>query len=107
MKKFWQKLKKRWGIESDLQVVIILVVFSLTGFSFLFINPLIDELLGISDEDPFWLKALVFMVIVLPVYNLLLIIWGTLLGQYTFFKHFIIKFFSRLLFIKSRKKRPD
>ncbi len=107
MKKFWQKLKTRWDIESDFQVFMILLVFSLTGFSFLFINPLIDQLLGISEDDPFWLKAVVFVLIVLPVYNLLLIIWGTLLGQFTFFKNFIIKFFKRLLFIKDNKKRPD
>ena len=103
MKKFWQKLKLRWEIESDWQVAIILLVFTLTGFSFLFIRPYIDELFGLSKEDPFWLKAIVFIVLVLPVYNLLLIIWGTLLGQNKFFKNFILKFFSRLLFIKKKK----
>ncbi len=103
MKKFWQKLKKRWGIENDWQVAVILLVFTLTGFSFLFINPLIDRLLGLTEEDPFWIKVVVFIIITLPVYNILLIIWGTLLGQYKFFKNFIVKFFRRLLFIKPKK----
>jgi len=103
MKKFWQKLKKRWGIENDWQVAVILLVFTLTGFSFLFINPLIDHLLGLTEEDPFWIKVVVFVIITLPVYNLLLIIWGTLLGQYKFFKNFIVRFFRRLLFIKPKK----
>jgi len=103
MKKFWQKLKKRWGIENDWQVAVILLVFTLTGFSFLFINPLIDRLLGLTEEDPFWIKAVVFVIITLPVYNILLIIWGTLLGQHKFFKNFIVRFFRRLLFIKSKK----
>jgi len=103
MKKFWQKLKKRWGIENDWQVAVILLVFTLTGFSFLFINPLIDRLLGLTEEDPFWIKAVIFVIITLPVYNLLLIIWGTLLGQHKFFKNFIIRFFRRILFIKSKK----
>ena len=103
MKKFWQKLKKRWGIENDWQVAVILLVFTLTGFSFLFINPLIDRLLGLTEEDPFWIKVVVFVIITLPVYNILLIIWGTLLGQYKFFKNFIVKFFRRLLFIKPKK----
>ena len=100
MKKFWQKLKKRWGIESDWQVAIILLVFSITGFSFLFVSPWIEGLLGITDEDPFWLKAVVFIIVLLPLYNILLLIWGTLLGQFKFFKNFIIKFFRRILFIK-------
>ena len=107
MKNFWQKLKKRWGIQSDWQVAIILLVFSLTGFTFLFISPYIDELFGLSDEDPLWLKILVFVVVTLPVYNVLLIIWGTLLGQYRFFKNFIIKFFSRILFLNRKKKQTD
>ena len=102
MKKFWQKLKVRWGIESDWQVAIILLVFSLTGFTFLFISPYIDQLFGLSDKDPMWLKIVVFIVVTLPIYNLLLIIWGTLLGQYRFFKNFIVKFFKRLLFIKDK-----
>jgi len=103
MKNFWEKLKLRWGIESDWQVAIILLVFTLTGFSFLFVSPWIEYLLGVSEDDPLWLKALVFVLIMLPSYNILLIIWGTLLGQYTFFKNFIVKFLKRLLFIKGKK----
>lgn len=103
MKKFWQKLKKRWGIESDWQVAVILVVFSLTGFSFLPVHRYINQILGITPEDPFWIKLIVFVIILLPLYNLLLLIWGTILGQGKFFRRFIIRFFSRILFIKSRK----
>ena len=106
-KSFWQKLKKRWDIESDWQVAIILLVFSLTGFTFIFISPYIDELFGLSDDDPLWLKIVVFVVVTLPIYNVLLIIWGTLLGQYRFFKNFIIKFFSRILFIKSKRGKSE
>lgn len=103
MKNFWQKLKKRWGIESDIQVVIILLVFSLTGFSFLYVHNWIDQLLGITEADSFWLKAIVFILVLLPLYNLLLLVWGTLFGQFRFFKTFIIRFFSRIFFIKRKK----
>ncbi len=102
MKKFWQKLKLRWGIESDLQVAIILLVFTLTGFSFLYIQPWIDRLLGMGPDAPFWKKALVFVIVLLPLYNILLIVWGSTFGQYRFFKNFVIKFLSRLL---PRKKK--
>ena len=103
MKKFWQKLKLRWDIESDRQVAIILLAFTLTGFSTLYVHHLADELLGIEEEGPFIYKVLVFVVIVLPVYNILLLVYGSLLGQYKFFKNFIIKFFSRIFFLKGRK----
>lgn len=98
MKKLWDKLKLRWGIENNLQVAVILLVFAVTGFSFLYINPFIDHLLGIEASDPFWIKALVFIVIVLPVYNVLLIFWGTLFGQYRFFRNFVVRFFKRITF---------
>lgn len=104
MKKFWQKLKIRWGIESDFQVALILLSFTLTGFSFLFISPRINELLGMAENDPFWLKAVVFVIVLLPLYNILLLLWGSLLGQFKFFKNFIIKFFGRIFGIKSSKK---
>ena len=103
MKKFWQKLKLRWDIESDRQVAIILLAFTLTGFSTLYVHHLADELLGIEEKGPFIYKVLVFVVIVLPVYNILLLVYGSLLGQYKFFKNFIIKFFSRIFFLKGRK----
>jgi len=103
MKKFWQKLKSRWDIESDRQVAIILLAFTLTGFSTLYVHHLADEFLGIEEEGPFIYKVLVFVVIVLPVYNILLLVYGSLLGQYKFFKNFIIKFFSRIFFLKGRK----
>ena len=51
---------------------------------------MIDGWVGLSEEDPLWLKVIVFIVITLPIYNLLLIIWGTLLGQYKFFKNFYV-----------------
>jgi len=101
--KFWNNLKLRWGISSDIQVVIILLVFTLTGFSTLYVNKLIDTLIGVNAESPFWQRALVFLIIVLPVYNLLLLFWGTLLGQYKFFISFIKKFIRRILFIKNKK----
>ena len=103
VKKYWERLKSRWDIESDKQVAIILVAFTLTGFSTLYIHYLVDQFLGIEKDSPFIYKALVFIVIVLPVYNILLMVYGSLLGQYKFFRGFIIKFFSRIFFIKGKK----
>lgn len=103
MKNLWQKLKSRWDIESDRQVAIILLTFTLTGFSTMYIHHLADLLLGIEEKGPFIYKLLVFVVIVLPVYNILLLFYGSLLGQYKFFKNFIIKFFSRMFFINRKK----
>ena len=89
MKKIWQKIKSHWEIDSDIQAVIILVVFALTGFSTLYAHNFIDFVLGIDGGTSFWIKLLVFVLLVLPIFNLFLIVWGTLLGQGKFFKNFI------------------
>jgi len=104
LKKFWNKLKKRWGITSDFQVAIILVVFALTGFSTIYVNKLIDVFLGINEGSPLWQRVLVFLIIVLPVYNLLLLFWGTVLGQFKFFFNFIKNFMKRIFFIKKKDR---
>jgi len=98
MNNFFEKLKKRWGISGNIQVLIILTVFTVTGFSFVYVNKLIDGWLGMNAETPLWIKTGVFVVILLPVYNLLLLVWGTVFGQYKFFSRFIVRFFRRLIF---------
>ena len=97
------RLKKHWGITSTLQVFIILLVFALTGFSTLFSHNYIDELLGIKDDTAFWIELLVFIVLILPIFNTLLIIWGTLLGQRAFF----VKFIKTKIYLLTRWKLND
>jgi len=89
MKKLIEILKTRWGVTNGRVVLVILSVFALSGFSTLFIHKIIDELLGIGKEDPFWMKLLVFIIIILPVFNIFLYIWGSILGQRDFFTLFI------------------
>lgn len=84
----WLKLKKRWGISSNSQVAVILLAFALSGFSTLYSHRYIDKLLGITDDTSFWIELLVFVILILPIYNTFLIIWGTILGQ----RKFVIKF---------------
>lgn len=89
MSKLINRLKNKWEVTSTGQVIIILIVFSITGFSTLYAHMLIDRLLGIGENDPFWLKLLVFILIVLPVYTVLLYLWGIIFGQRKFFTRFI------------------
>lgn len=90
-----EKLKSRWGIESTWQVFIICIVFACTGFSSLFARRFVFDLLGIIDSDPFWLKSLVWVVTILPIYNVLLLMYGALFGQFDFFWNFFKKMIGR------------
>lgn len=94
--KFLETLKKRWEIRSTFQVLIILMVFSCTGFSLLFIKSPLYELIGIDEQTPTWVKIVVFTLGLLPIYNLLLLGWGFLFGQLRFFWDFEKKMLKRV-----------
>lgn len=91
------KLKLRWGIESNWQVVVILVVFSFTGFTAVFARRFVFDLLGIVEQDPFWLKTMVWLVTIFPIYNVFLLLYGTLFGQFEFFWRFFKKMMYRFV----------
>jgi hypothetical protein len=97
------KLKTRWGIASTFQVVLILVVFACTGFSVLYAEEIIFKLMGIGEEKSWWLAFLLFLLITLPLYNLLLLIFGFIFGQFKFFWNFEKRFFGRIINLFRKK----
>ncbi len=97
-----EKLKQRWGIESNFSIVIILIVFALTGSSSLKIaRPLLDYV-GFTRElfaDDWYFSILYWTVrilIIFPIYQILLVAFGWLFGQFEFFWNFEKKMLSRL-----------
>jgi hypothetical protein len=91
------RLKTRWGITSTFQVFIILVVFACTGFTVLYVEEVIFQLLGIGEEKSWGLAILLFLLITLPLYNLILLIYGFIFGQFRFFRDFEKRFFGRMI----------
>lgn len=97
---FIEKLKHRWGVKTLAQAVAILVVFSLTGFSVIFIEAWILRVLGVPKEIPAWLHVVLFLLVTLPVYQVLLLFYGFIFGQFRFFLEFEKRFFTRIFFGK-------
>ncbi len=91
------KLKARWGISSTWQIFIILVVFSCTGFTAVYARHFLFDLLGVVESDPFWFKTLIWVLVIFPVYNLFLLIYGALFGQFDFFWRFFKKTIRRFV----------
>lgn len=90
-----ERLKKRWGISSNLQIILIIIVFSITGSSSLFVGKPILEFLGISRanfSDDFLWGGLIYyslrILIIFPIYQVLLVLYGWLFGQFRFFWNF-------------------
>ena len=85
------KLKSRWGIESTFQVFIILIVFACTGFTALYARKFVFGMLGITDDFPFWQRAVIWVFTILPLYNVFLYVYGVIFGQREFFTMFLKK----------------
>lgn len=90
-----EKLKKRWGIESNFQIIIILIVFSITGSSSLFVGKPILEFFNINNEMG-WLYWPLRLIVIFPAYQVLLVLYGWLFGQFRFFWNFEKKMLSHL-----------
>jgi len=87
-----KKLKEKWGIKSNFQLVIILIVFAITGSTSAAISgPTIDFLFGEIDMSGF-LKFILQLVIIMPIYQVLLLFFGFVFFQFNFFLNFVKKF---------------
>ena len=92
----WEKLKIKWGIESNFQMTIIFIVFAITGSTSVKVARPILEYLNITTQTlPLYVYWPVRILLILPVYQVLLIIFGTLFGQFKFFWAFEKKMLSR------------
>jgi hypothetical protein len=95
-----ERLKARWQLKSARQVVIILIVFACTGITVLAIKkPLLEFLGGDSDST---LASILYYIFILPIYNVFLLAYGFVFGQFNFFWEFEKRSFNRL-FRRSKK----
>ena len=94
-----KKLKQRWNINSNLQLFIILLVFTINGsLSVALAKPFMQSVgLSLNTVHPvlFWSLRIGIMFI---LYQILLVIIGTIFGQHTFFWNMEKKMLSRLGF---------
>lgn len=92
-----EKLKERWGIDSNFQIFVILLVFSINGSLAVFLANPITSFLGMSKETTapiiFW-PVRIFVVFI--VYQITLVIVGTIFGQKKFFWNMEKKMLQRM-----------
>lgn len=85
------QLKDKWNIKSKFQIIVIFIVFALTGTASLkFAEPVLDFLsININTFEGFLLGKLFYyllrIIIIFPIYQILLILIGTLFFQFKFF----------------------
>ena len=81
----FEKLKRKWNITGNAQLIAILVVFSLAGMAITQVRKPLFHVFGIEQATPFWIKTVVYLASIFPLYQVFLLLFGTLLGQFRFF----------------------
>ena len=93
------KLKERWGIESNFQIAIIFMVFAITGSTASYIG---KPILGFLNITPNTFNTVLYwtirILILFIMYQFLLVFFGWLFGQHKFFWNFEKKMLSRIGF---------
>lgn len=94
-----QKLKTRWGIQSNFQLLVIFVVFAINGTLSARIGAWLMGLIGWDKNSlhPL-LYYTVMTVLILPLYPLLLMCTGWLFGQSAFFWPFAKRILNHISF---------
>lgn len=92
---FLQRLQTKWKLDSLFQVIMVLVVFACTGFTILFIkNPILD-FFGVEKGG--FLNTFLYLLLVLPLYQIFLLIYGFIFGQFHFFWEKEKQIFRRIM----------
>ena len=83
------KLKARWGITSNYQLLIIFIVFAINGSLSAKISSFFLEEMGMTkDNTNVVLYYIILLVLVLPLYPFMLMFFGLIFGQSKFFTPF-------------------
>jgi hypothetical protein len=96
MAQWIENLKTRWNLKNTWQVIIILIVFACTGTTVLIIKRPLFNYWFPDGEKPLW-ADITYYILILPIYNILLLAYGFVFGQFAFFWDFEKRFFRRIV----------
>lgn len=103
MPHFLERLKTKWKLNSQHQVWVVLLVFACTGFTVMFIRKPILNAIGLERPNQLgW--YIVYFIAILPVYQIILLFYGALFGQFKFFWDFEKRMLKRMFWIRSKKQ---
>lgn len=85
MHPYFDRLKTKWNIQSNFQLAIVLVVFAITGSASLWVAKPALKWIGLSDDVNPWIRIPLRIILILPLYQVMLLVIGSLFGQFHFF----------------------
>lgn len=91
------KLKQRWGLTSNLQVFLVILVFSVNGsFAAYIAKPLLNFIGLVKEETSAYIFWPIRILLIFAIYQATLPIVGLFFGQFNFFRNFSKKTLSRM-----------
>ena len=85
MASFVERMKEKWGITSTWKFIAILLVFSLAGLAITQCRKPVFHLFHLTAETPLWIKTVVYLLAVFPLYQFFLLLFSVPLGSFKFF----------------------
>ena len=80
------KIRTLFRVDTNYQLIIVNIVFAVTGTLALYLAGDVINLLGIKESEVssfiFWTLRII---VIIPVYQVLLIVIGTLFGEFRYF----------------------
>jgi MFS family permease len=93
----FKKLERKWAVEYRWEMIRVFIVFAITGSSSVFVGKPIIALIGITKDNFntvfYWI---LYLLVGLIFYQILLVSYGWLFGQFKFFWEFEKKMLRRL-----------
>ena len=102
--RYFDRLKTKWAVQSNAQLIVIFIVFAITGSSSVKVAEPLLYFLGVVPAQfegiplgtgLYWFLRLF---LVFPIYQVLLLFFGTLFFQFKFFWEFEKKMLKRMGF---------
>ena len=83
-----KKLIERWELKSNRQVFIVFLVFAITGSSAAKLAAPVTDFFEITKEMGWYIYWPFRILIIFPVYQVLLVLFGWVFGEFEFFWKF-------------------
>tara|TARA_A100001015_G_scaffold81413_1_gene90226 strand:- start:541 stop:849 length:309 start_codon:yes stop_codon:yes gene_type:complete len=95
------KFKTKYGIKSNYQLIVIFVVFGITGSTAAYISDPLMEFINIKKSDlNFFIYWSIRLLIITFVYQIILLVVAFVFGEFKFFWNFEKKMLKRIGFKK-------
>ena len=83
-----KRLKEKWNITTNWQLTVIFIVFAITGSTAAKIAGPVTEAVGISNNLAWYIYWPIRILMVFPLYQVFLVFFGWLFGEFKFFWNF-------------------